>query len=110
MASEPTLASIRREIDSIDDSIHDLIQRRTGLVESIRGLLARGEKEGVFRPGVDPIQLYISISALTYHFFSNQRTFSVIFGKDFSGPDMLRLRLEHVLDVVVGYLRFKPGT
>ncbi len=80
-----------------------------GLVESIRGLLARGEKEGVFRPGVDPIQLYISISALTYHFFSNQRTFSVIFGKDFSGPDMLRLRLEHVLDIVVGYLRFKPG-
>lgn len=79
-----------------------------GLVEDIRNLLRRGEKQGVFRSGVDPIHLYVSISALTYHFFSNQRTFSVIFGKDFSGPDMLRQRLKHVQDVIVGYLQYKP--
>jgi TetR/AcrR family transcriptional regulator len=79
-----------------------------GLVEGIRGLLSRGEKQGVFRSGVDPIHLYISISALTYHFFSNQRTFSVIFGKDFNGPDMLRQRLKHVQDVIIGYLQYKP--
>lgn len=78
------------------------------LMESIRDVLARGEKQGVFRSGVDPIQLYISISALAYHFFSNQSTFSVIFGKDFSGTNALRLRLEHTLDLVLGYLQFKP--
>jgi TetR/AcrR family transcriptional regulator len=79
-----------------------------GLMDSIRDVLIRGEKQGVFRSGVDPIQLYISISALAYHFFSNQSTFSVIFGKDFSGADVLRLRLEHTIDLVLGYLRFKP--
>ncbi len=79
-----------------------------GLIENIRDLLARGEKQGIFRSGVDPIQLYISISALAYHFFSNQSTFSVIFGKDFSGANVLRLRLEHTVELVLGYLRFKP--
>lgn len=79
------------------------------LVATIRDVLARGEKEGVFRTGVDPIQLYISISALAYHFFSNQSTFSVIFGKDFTGAQVLRQRLEHTVELVLGYLRYKPG-
>ena len=81
-----------------------------GLVKDIRSLLSRGEKQGEFRSGVDPIHLYVSISALTYHFFSNQRTFSVIFGKDFGGPDILRQRLKHVQDVIAGYLQYKPGS
>ncbi|MCC6780032.1 MAG: TetR family transcriptional regulator [Hyphomicrobiales bacterium] len=79
------------------------------LIESIRDLLQRGEKEGLFRPGVDPIELYISISALAYHFFSNQATFSVIFGKDFRGRDVISRRLEHIEDVILGYLQFRPG-
>jgi TetR/AcrR family transcriptional regulator len=79
------------------------------LIETIRDVLARGEKQGVFRSGVDPIQLYISISALAYHFFSNQSTFSVIFGKDFSGAHVLRQRLEHTVELVLGYLRYKPA-
>jgi len=78
------------------------------LIDNIRSLLRRGEQQGVFRGGVDPINLYISIAALAYHFFSNQRTFSVIFGRDFSGPHMLAQRLQHVEDVVLGYLQFKP--
>src|SRR5512146_3039883 len=44
---EPNLATIRREIDSIDDSIHDLIMRRTGLVERIR---AAKTGDGFYRP------------------------------------------------------------
>ena len=38
--AEPNLATIRREIDSIDDSIHDLVMRRTGLIEQIRAAKA----------------------------------------------------------------------
>jgi chorismate mutase len=39
--AEPNLATIRREIDSIDDSIHDLIMRRTSLIEQIRAAKVR---------------------------------------------------------------------
>lgn len=44
---EPNLATIRREINSIDNSIHDLIMRRTGLVERIR---AAKTGDGFYRP------------------------------------------------------------
>lgn len=54
------------------------------LIDSIRALLQSGEEQGIFRSGVDPVDLYISISSLGYHFFSNQSTFSVILGKNFS--------------------------
>jgi len=79
-----------------------------GLIASIEDLLQRGEAQGVIRSGVDPIELYISISALAYHFFSNQPTFSVIFGKDFRSKAMLAERLKHVEEVVAGYLRYMP--
>lgn len=80
------------------------------LIENIRELLQRGEKQGVFRSQVDPVELYISISALAYHFFSNQSTFSVIFGKDFRGREVIAERLKHIEDVILGYLQFRPGT
>lgn len=79
------------------------------LIENIRKVLVKGQQDGVFRRGVDPIDLYISISALAYHFFSNQHTFSAIFDKDFASEDMLAKRLKHVEDVILGYLQFKSG-
>ena len=41
--AEPNLATIRREIDSIDDAIHDLIMRRTSLIEQIRAAKVGGD-------------------------------------------------------------------
>lgn len=83
-------------------------QAYPSLIDSIGQVLLKGEKEGIFRTGVDPVDLYISISALAYHFFSNQHTFSVIFEKDFTSEMMLVKRLRHVEDVILGYLQFKP--
>jgi TetR/AcrR family transcriptional regulator len=78
------------------------------LVDSIRTILERGEEQGLFRSGVDPVNIYISISALAYHFLSNQHTLSVIFGKNFEGQDVLAQWLGHVEEVILGYLQFKP--
>jgi chorismate mutase len=36
MTSDPSLVTVRQEIDAIDDAIHDLIIRRTELVEQVR--------------------------------------------------------------------------
>jgi len=44
------LSDLRREIDNIDDRLHDLLMRRGGLVARIRD--AKGEDEGaIYRPG-----------------------------------------------------------
>jgi TetR/AcrR family transcriptional regulator len=73
------------------------------LLDGIRELLARGEEEGVFRKGIDPIQLYISMSAVSYHYISNQYTFSAIFGFDLMAPRKLKSRRDHVIEMTLRY-------
>lgn len=37
-------------------------------VDMVRKLLDRGVKAGVFRPGIDPVQLNIAIAAIGYYY------------------------------------------
>ncbi|NOZ33258.1 MAG: TetR/AcrR family transcriptional regulator [Alphaproteobacteria bacterium] len=77
------------------------------LVGMIDDLLARGEKSGEFRAGVDPVQLYITIAAISYFYLSNVHTLSAIFDRDLLAPDQLAHRRAHVVDVILDFLR--PG-
>jgi AcrR family transcriptional regulator len=74
------------------------------LVAMLEGLLARGQRAGVFRRGVDAVQLYISIAALGYFYLSNNHTLSTIFGRDLMRPQALQQRLAHMTGIVLGYL------
>ena len=74
------------------------------LLETIRGLLERGVAAGVFRAGIDPVELYISVTSLTAHYVSHQHTFEAIFGAKLLAPGRLRQRLEHAADMVIRYL------
>ena len=75
------------------------------LIETLAKVLARGERDGVFRGGVDPLQLYVSIAALSYFYLSNNHTLSAIFGRDLGTSMARRARLAHMTAVVLGYLR-----
>ncbi len=75
------------------------------LVELISELLDRGAASGQFRTGVDPVQLYISIAGISYFYFSNRHTLSAIFNRHLEAPGALRLRRQHVVDLIQGYLR-----
>jgi AcrR family transcriptional regulator len=75
------------------------------LVAMISALLERGVKQKLFRKGVDPVQLYISIAALGYFYLSNRHTLSTIFGRDLNLPVALAERGSHIADFVLGYLR-----
>jgi AcrR family transcriptional regulator len=74
------------------------------LLETLTGVLRKGQKAKVFRSGVDPMQLYISIAALGYFYISNIRTLSVIFASDLASQAAMQQREEHVVDVVMSYL------
>jgi AcrR family transcriptional regulator len=82
--------------------IRDLHSPLVGMIED---LLARGEKAKLFRPDVDPIQLYITIASLGFFYMSNRHTLSTIFGRNLSAPRSLKARGEHIADVVLAYLR-----
>jgi TetR/AcrR family transcriptional regulator len=75
------------------------------LIESLSEVLEAGASQGVFRRGVDPVNLYISISGLSYKYFSNQYTLSSALGKDLTSKAALETRLRHVEDVILSYLR-----
>jgi TetR/AcrR family transcriptional regulator len=75
------------------------------LVKSVSHILHEGVRAGLFRKGIDPIQLYISIAGLSYFFFSNTPTLSAIFGKDLSSRAARRARRRHVADLVLQSLR-----
>jgi AcrR family transcriptional regulator len=75
------------------------------LVAALSSLLARGCREGAFRPGVDPVQLYVSIAALAYFYLSNSHTLSTIFGRDLRAKAALAERLRHITELVVASLR-----
>ena len=70
-------------------------------------MLERGAKSGVFRGGIDPMQLYISIAGLAYFYLSNKHTLSTIFGRDLMQQKALDERLAHITAVVDG-LRAAP--
>lgn len=84
------------------DKIRDLHSPLVGMISS---LLERGEKQKIFKPDVDPVQLYISIASLGFFYMSNKHTLSTVFGRDLSAPDELAIRGDHIVDVVLGYLR-----
>jgi len=79
------------------------------LLQSLSALLARGAREGVFRPGVDPMQIYVSISALGYFYVSNCYTLSAMFQRDLMSPQCLDERLAHITDLVLAYLHEIPS-
>lgn len=77
------------------------------LVAMLRDVLRRGEAQGLFRKGVDPVQLYLSIAGEGYFYLSNRYTLSRIFGRDLMAPRALAGRVRHMTDMVLNALR-KP--
>ena len=71
----------------------------------ISALLDRGREAKLFRSGIDPVQLYLTIAALGFFYLSNQHTLSTIFDRDLAAPANLKARGQHVTEVVLAYLR-----
>ena len=74
------------------------------LIEMLAEILERGRKDGSFRGGVDPLQLYVSIAGLSYFYLSNNHTLSAIFGRDLMTAKAKHERLTHMCDVILGYV------
>ncbi len=74
-------------------------------VEMLRQITEAGERKGVFRSGVDPVQLYITIASVSYFYCSNIHTLGVVFGRDLAEPKALEARRDHAVEVILGYLK-----
>ena len=75
------------------------------LVETLRTVLRKGEAQGLFRKGVDPVQLYISIAGEVYFYLSNRYTLSRIFDRDLMAPRALAGRARHITQTILNSVR-----
>jgi len=78
------------------------------LVSNIENILRRGAAAGIFRSGIDPIQLYVTITAFSYFHVSNRHTLSLMFDKDLSDQQWLADRRMHTHDVIATWVTV-PG-
>jgi AcrR family transcriptional regulator len=73
-------------------------------IDGLRDLLVRGQRAGVFRLDIDPVDLHMSISALCVFNVANRATFSTIFKRDMSSPKALASRRAQVVDTILRYV------
>jgi len=63
-------------------------------VRRMQHLLERGVQAQVFRKGLDPVQVNISIAAVGYYYLTNRFTGSIVFERDLMSENALAARLE----------------
>ncbi|BET09144.1 T3SS transcriptional regulator BspR [Pandoraea sputorum] len=60
----------------------EIRQQVSPIVELLAQTLKRGQASGEIRQGVDPVDLYVTISAMGYYVMSNRHTLSIVMGRD----------------------------
>ena len=74
-------------------------------IAAIRHLYDRGIRSGVFRPGLDPVDIHASISALSFFNVSNRHTFGLIFKLDMRSQAYTAHRRDSVIEMIVRFMR-----
>jgi AcrR family transcriptional regulator len=89
-----------RQADVVRDrGVHNLARTRS--------VLERGQREGVFRKDIDPLDLHQIMVSLGIFNVSNRHTFGLIFGRDLGSKAQLDRTRKLASEVVLRYL--SPG-
>jgi len=74
-------------------------------IEGLRRVYERGLEAGVFRSGIDPVDLHMSISALSVFNVANRHTFALIFQRDLESPAAQIARRDSIIEMIVRFVR-----
>jgi AcrR family transcriptional regulator len=74
-------------------------------IEGLRRVYERGVAAKRFRPGLDPVDLHMSISALSVFNVANKHSFSLIFQRDLDAPAAQVTRRDNIVEMIVRYVR-----
>jgi AcrR family transcriptional regulator len=73
-------------------------------IERLERICLRGLAGGVFRRGIEPLELHWHISALSFFNVSNRATFSGIFGNSLARPAGQKTLRAHAVDMVLRFV------
>ena len=74
------------------------------IIDTLGGVIARGQRDGSFRPGIDPVDVHMMIAALGMFNVTNRHTFSAIFQREMGAKGDVRRRRELITEVILRYL------
>jgi AcrR family transcriptional regulator len=74
------------------------------LRRTIERLIESGQRQGLFRPDLDPVQLYVTIAAMSRFHLANGYSLSATLDTDMSTGEWRKARLAHSLALLEGYL------
>jgi AcrR family transcriptional regulator len=80
-------------------------QRNEPAIESLAAVYQRGVAAGVFRSGLDPVDLHMSISGLSFFNVANSHTFALIFQHTLDSPQAIAQRRNSIIDMVLRYVQ-----
>jgi len=70
-------------------------------VAMVEGILSRGVAAGVFRPGIDPVQLNLTIAAIGYYYLTNRFTGAIVFERDLMTKEAIGERLQFNIETIL---------
>ena len=79
------------------------------LIVALGRLLDRGFASGTFSRKPDPVQLYLSIVALSAHHLNNAATLGIVVGHDMNDPDWQVERRLHAVETISALLGIKDS-
>ncbi len=82
-----------------------LKERNRSIIAQLGAIIDKGVSDGVFRDGVDPVDLHMSISALCFYNVSNRYTFDANFGIDMGTPKALKKRRAQVAEIILSWVK-----
>lgn len=83
----------------------EIRQQVSPIVELLAETLKRGEVSGEIRTGIDPVNLYVTISAMGYYVMSNRHTLSIVMGRDVMADDTRKTYSAFNTQVLIDSLR-----
>ena len=80
------------------------------VLEALGNTLRRGVQEGVFRAGIEVIDLHMLMSSFCFYRVSNRHTFGEIFQIDLSDEQVKLRHKAMICDAVLRYIQLEPRT
>ena len=74
------------------------------IIDTLRRVLERGQRDGTFRRGVDAVEVHKAIAALGIFNVTNQHTFAAIFQRDMGATGDVAGRRAMVTEMILRYL------
>jgi AcrR family transcriptional regulator len=79
------------------------------IIDTLARVIERGRVDGVFRGGIDPVEVHMAIAAMGMFNVTNQYTFGALFQRDMGAKGDVRGRCKMVTEVILAYLSKQDG-